>query len=1062
MNITEEQLENLCIDWFKEIGWDYECGYDIAPDSKNPKRNDYKESLNEVPNFIAPDSKNPKRNDYKEVFIKARLEEALLKINPNIPKDKIDEVLIRIVRPESPILEVNNRQFHRFINDGIPIELRIDGRTKGDFVKIFDFENIENNNFLIVNQFTITGTNGNRRPDLIAFINGLPIAVLELKNPADEEADIWKAYEQIGTYKQEIPDLFTYNLACIISDGFNARIGSITAEKERYGFWRTLKTETERPSFEFELETMVKGFFYQELLLDYLRYFVVFEENAGSIIKKIAGYHQFHAVRTALISTIVATNDVKDGKCGVVWHTQGSGKSISMCYYTAKLMAHPKMNNPTIVVVTDRNDLDGQLYQTFSSSKELLREGPEQANSREELRELLKRPSGGIIFTTIQKFSLISDESKFPLLTDRHNVVVISDEAHRSQYGLKAKIREKDGRIAYGYAKHLRDALPNAGFIGFTGTPISQEDRDTVAVFGDYISIYDIEQSQKDGATVPIYYDSRLANLELEVKEAEIDEEVDDIIETSEDYSDTYANQQKQKWAALEKLVTAKSRIEKIAKNLIQHFEDRLKQIRGKGLIVCISRQACVQMYNEIIALKPEWAGTLDENGKPSINDGMIRVVMTGSASDTEELRRHIYNKIERKTLENRCKDPNDSLQLVIVRDMWLTGFDAPSLHTMYIDKPMKGHNLMQAIARINRVFKDKPGGLVVDYLGITNELKEALGSYTKSKGQGSPALDIFQALSIFLGKMDYTRDMLQDVEYSEFKNPKRIFPLIANCCDHLLGDDETVKSFCDTVLSATKANAICGTMPEATEYREELAFFQAIKAALTKKEKTGTKISDDKVQNALRQIVSKALVSDKIVDIFKIAGLDRPDISILSENFLEEVKNIKQKKLAVEILARLLKDEVKARTAINLIQAKKYSELLNNALLKYKNRSIQTAQVIEELIQMAKNFKKEMDRGKNLGLNNDELAFYDALADNESAVRELGDKILKKIALELTKQLRASVTIDWAKRESVRANIKIKIKRLLRKYEYPPDKRDEAVALVLRQAETLSENWTS
>lgn len=1035
--ITEDQLEQHCIDWFKNLGWDYVCGYDIAPDSDNPKR-----------------------KDYKEVIILERLKEALVKINPDIPEGMIDEVATRITRPESPILEVNNRQFHRFINDGVPVELRGGDRVKGDFVKIIDFEKIENNNFLIVNQFTITGNNGNRRPDIVAFINGLPIAVLELKNLADENADIWKAFEQIETYKEELPDLFSYNVGSIISDGINARIGSITAGKERYAYWRTLKTEKDQPTFEFELETMTRGFFNKELLLDYIRYFIIFEENAGHIIKKIAGYHQFHAVREAINSTIAATQDVKDGKCGVVWHTQGSGKSISMSCYAAKLMNHPRMNNPTLVVVTDRNDLDGQLFQTFANSRELLREEPEQADSRDELRKLLNRPSGGIIFTTIQKFSLMDNEDHFPELTNRRNVVVISDEAHRSQYGLKAKVREKDGKITYGYAKHLRDALPNAGFIGFTGTPVSQEDRDTIAVFGDYVSIYDIEQAVKDGATVPIYYESRLAELQLTQQETDLDAEVDEIMEQSEDSTDSYVNEQKTKWAALEKLVTADSRVKQVASNLVNHWEDRLKTIDGKAMIVCISREACVQMFNEIIALRPDWAGSLDDNGRPSFNDGAVRVVMTGSASDKKLLRTHVYDKKGRKKLESRCKDVNDPLKIVIVRDMWLTGFDAPMMHTMYIDKPMRGANLMQAIARVNRVFKDKPGGLVVDYLGITNELREALQTYTQSNGRGKPTIDVYEALSVLLGKVDYARDMLKGVDYSDFEDPKKLFPIIAQACDKLLGQEDGVKDFCDVTLAITKANALCGTLPEAGKLREEIAFFQAIKAVLTKRTNADKRISDEEVQNALRQVVSKALASDKIVDIFEAAGLESPDISILSDSFLEEVKNMKQKNLAVEMLARLLKGEVKSKTATNIIQAKKYSELLGNALLKYRNRSIETAQVIEELIKMAKDFKREMGRGKELGLNDDELAFYDALANDETAIRELGDEILKAIAHELTNQLRKTVTVDWAKRESVRASIRIKIKRLLRKYKYPPEKTEEAIALVLKQAETLSESW--
>lgn len=1039
MTITEDQVEDLCIDWFKELGWDYECGYDIAPDSENPKR-----------------------KDYKEVLIVERLKEALLKINPDIPQDKIDEVMVRLARAESPILGVNNRQFHRFINNGVPVDLRVDDRMKGDFVKIIDFENRDNNNFLVVNQFTVQGKNRNRRPDIVAFINGLPIAVLELKNPADESADIWKAFEQMETYKEELPDLFSYNVASVISDGFNARIGSITAGKERYGYWRALKSEKDQPKFEFELETLTKGFFNKELLLDFLRYFVIFEEDAGTLIKKIAGYHQFHAVRTAIESTIAATQDVKDGKCGVVWHTQGSGKSISMSCYAAKLMNHLRMNNPTIVVVTDRNDLDGQLYQTFCDASELLREQPKQADTREELRQLLNRPSGGIIFTTIQKFSLMEGESSFPMLTDRHNVVVISDEAHRSQYGLRAKIRELDGKMTYGFAKHLRDALPHAGFIGFTGTPVSKEDRDTVAVFGDYVSIYDIEQAVKDGATVPIYYESRLAELQMSEEDSDIDAEVDEIMEQSEDSSDSYINKQKVKWAALEKLVTTESRVKKVAQNLVEHWENRLKVIDGKALIVCISREACVQMYNKIITLRPEWAGTKDANGRPHLNDGVVRIVMTGSASDKKELRNHVYDKKGREKLERRYKDINDPLKIVIVRDMWLTGFDAPIIHTMYVDKPMREANLMQAIARVNRVFKDKPGGLVVDYIGIANELRNALKTYTQSNGKGKPTIDVYEALSILLGKVDFVRDMLKEVNYSNYKNPKNLFSIIAESCDHILGLEDGKKNFCDVVLAMTKAYALCGTTPEAMELREEIAFFQAIKAALTKRDRADKKISDEQIQNALRQVISKALVSDKIVDIFEAAGLESPDISILSNEFLEEVKNMKQRNLAVEMLARLLKGEIKSKSATNIIQSKKYSELLTNALLKYRNRSIETAQVIEELVQMAKDFKKERSRGSDLGLNDDELAFYDALADNESAVQELGDETLKKIANELTDQLRNSVTIDWAQRESVRASIRIKIRQLLRKYKYPPDKREEAIKLILEQAETLSESWTN
>ena len=1035
--ITEGQLEQQCIDWFKELGWDYVCGYDIAPDSDNPKR-----------------------SDYKEVLLEEHLQDSLAKINPDIPRSAIEEAITKLNRPESPILAVNNRQFHQYINDGIPVDYEQEDRSQGDHVRIMDFENPENNHFLITNQFTITGRNGNRRPDLIVFLNGLPVAVLELKNPLDEKADIWKAFEQIGTYKEELPDLFAYNVACIISDGFNARIGSVTADKERYGYWRTLKTEQDKPHFEYELETMVKGFFDKMLLLDFIRYFIIFEESKEGVIKKIAGYHQFHAVREAISSTIAAICDVQDGRCGVVWHTQGSGKSISMSCYAAKLMTHKKMNNPTLVVVTDRNDLDGQLYQTFCHAKDLLKEAPQQTGSRQELRELLERPSGGIIFTTIQKFSLDKGEESFPMLTDRENVVVIADEAHRSQYGFKAKIREKDGKITYGWAKHLRDALPNAGFIGFTGTPIAEINRDTRAVFGDIISTYDIEQAVQDKATVPIYYESRLANLQFSQEADDIDVEVDEILESSNQSSNYHINEQKRKWVALEKLVTTETRIKQIAKNIVEHWEARISSLDGKAMIVCMSRRACVQMYNEIITLKPNWKGSCDRQGRPSLQDGNLRVVMTGNASDEKILKIHVYGKQGHKELERRFKNPTDPLQIVIVNSMWLTGFDVPALHTMYLDKPMCGANLMQTIARVNRVFKDKPGGVIVDYLGIANELKRALQIYTQNQGKGQPTIDIYEALSVLEGKINQVRDLLKGLDYRDYKNSEKIVLLICKACDHILSLKNGKKNLCDAVLAITKAYALCGTTPEAMVFREEVAFFQAIKSTLTKKDHAKKKREYDQVQNALRQVISKALVSNKVVDIFEVSGIKKPDISILSDAFLEDIQNMKYKNLALEVLSRLLKDEIKSRTATNIVQAKKYSQLLAEALAKYQNRSIETAQVMEELVKMAKDFKKEMDRSEDLGLNQDELAFYDAIIQNESAVRELADATLKKIAQELTKTLKKSVVVDWAKRESIRAGIRIKIKSLLRKYKYPPDRRENATALVLDQAEALSWHW--
>ncbi len=1039
--MTEEILEQQCIEWFKSTGWDHIYSYDVAPDSNNPQI----------------------RKDYTEVILIQHLKKALAKINPLIPQEKLQDAINQLTCLSDPHLILNNKQFHKYLIEGIPVELKDKkdkGETKGDFVKIIDFNNIENNYFLLVNQMTIFGTHNNRRPDLIAFINGLPIAVIELKNPTDEQTNIEKAYQQMNTYKEDIPDLFAYNVACIISDGFNARIGSLTAEKERYACWRTLKTEKDQPHFEFELETMIKGFFDKELLLDYIRYFTIFEDDTDShkTIKKIASYHQFHAVRQAIRSTIIATCEIKDGKCGVVWHTQGSGKSMTMCCYVAQLMQHQKMNNPTLVIVTDRNDLDRQLYDSFCRAKDLLKEQPQQANTRNELRKLLHRPSGGIIFTTIQKFSLMEGESQFPKLSDRSNVVVISDEAHRSQYGFKGQLQTKHGRITYGYAKHLRDALPNAGFIGFTGTPISKQDRDTREVFGDYVSIYDIEQSIKDQATVPIYYESRLVNLHLTEDANDLDTEVDEIME-SQSTSDSYINEQKRKWASLEKLVTTTSRMKQVAQDIVQHWDNRLHVIDGKALIVCISRRACVQLYNELIALKPEWAGSQDSHGKPNVDDGVVRIVMTGSASDRKPLRNHDYGKEGRKNLETRFKRSDDTLKIVIVRDMWLTGFDAPILHTMYIDKPMSGANLMQAIARVNRVFKDKPGGLVVDYLGIATELKETLKTYTQSQGKGQPTIDVYEALSMLEDKLNEARSMLKKVDYSEYKNPKKVFSLIKEVCECILSQVHGQKQFCDIVLKIIKAYALCGTMPEALKHRDEIAFFQAIRAVFVKK--ANARVSDSQMQKALKQLISRAIASDKVVDIFQVAGLKSPDISIFSDQFLEEVQNMEYKNLAVEILARLLDREIKSRTAKNIIQAQKYSDMLIEALRKYHNRAIQTAQVIEELIAMAKDFKRVQGRGEQLGLNEDELAFYDVLSSNESAVRELKDEVLRKMADELTRSLKGSVTIDWMKKESVRAKLRLKVRRLLKKYKYPPDQREGAIKLVIQQAEKLSEEWS-
>lgn len=1022
--INEEQVELLAIEWFKELGYDYLLGYEIAPDSQNPHR-----------------------TNYQEVVLNAKLQTALIKLNPNIPLVAIEEAIDILKKSQHATLIQNNRAFHQILLQGINVDVKDGDDTKGDVVKIIDFENPLNNDFLVVNQFTIKGTKGNRRPDLIVFVNGLPISIIELKNPADENADIYKAYNQLQTYKDEIEDLFVFNEALVISDGINARVGSLTATDERFMFWRTVKDENDKPLLEYELDTLIKGFFHKEYFLDYIQNFVLFEDDGKKIIKKIAGYHQFHAVREAIDSVIVASNG-GNKKGGVVWHTQGSGKSISMACFAGKLTKQSAMKNPTLVIVTDRNDLDGQLFATFSSAKMLLGQEPIQMDDVTELRETLtNKPSGGIIFTTIQKFGLKKEERRFPILSDRSNIVVIADEAHRSQYGFDAML-DKDGKFKYGYAQHLRDALPNATFIGFTGTPIESEDRDTRAVFGDYISVYDIEDAVRDGATVPIYYESRLAKLDLNSEILkEIDKEVGDL-----DIGDEVSDRErfKSKWSALEKLVGSEPRIKQIAQDIVTHFEDRTAVIDGKGIIVAMSRHIAVDLYDAIISLRPDW-----HNEDPT--KGAIKIIMTGSASDDAKLQKHIYSKQVKKDLEKRIKDVDDELKLVIVRDMWLTGFDAPSMHTMYIDKPMKSHNLMQAIARVNRVFKDKKGGLVVDYIGIANELKHALKIYTGAGGKGTGTIDTAEALAEMLKRLDIVQNMYHDFDYSSFMTKAHM--LLAPAANHILGLDDGKKRYLDEVLSLTKAFSLCGTLDDAKEHKEEIAFFQAVKAVIQKAGSSEKKKQDP--NKAIKQLIDNAVISDGVEDIFSLVGLDKPNIGILSDEFLEDVAHMPHKNLAVELLERLLKDDIKAKTKNNVVQEKKFSDRLQATLGKYHNRAIETAKVIEELIQMAKDFAEAAKHGKDLGLNFDELAFYDALAENEAALREMGDEILKKIAIELTEKLRSSISVDWQKRESVRAKMRNIIRIILKRFKYPPDKAEEALDMVMKQAEVLSDEWS-
>ena len=1058
--MTEDHLEQEVLGWLADVGYTPLDGPDLAPDGSSPER-----------------------GHYREVVLEGRLRSAIARLNPAIPAPAREDALRQVLDLGTPALLAANRLFHRLLIGGVPVEYQQEGDTRGDFVRLIDWADPACNEWLAIRQFTIKGPKHTRRPDVILFVNGLPLVLLELKNPADQTASIWKAYDQIQTYKAQIPDVFQYNELLVIADGSEARLGSLSANSERFMQWRTIDGDVLDPLGQFnELETLVRGVLAPPMLLDYLRFFVLFEDDGG-LVKKIAGYHQFHAVRAAIRQVVAASRPdgapLTRGKGGVVWHTQGSGKSITMTCFAARVMQDVAMENPTIVVITDRNDLDGQLFGVFSLAQDLLREQPVQAATRQDLRARLgNRPSGGIVFATIQKFMPGEDEDSFPVLSDRHNIVVIADEAHRTQYGFEAKLKtvrparggsadaaNDDGpalkvaqpeaeyltRYQVGYAQHLRDALPNATFVAFTGTPVSSEDRDTRAVFGDYIHIYDMQQAREDGATVAIYFESRLARLSLKQEDLpQIDDEVDEL---AEDEEESQQAKLKSRWAALEKVVGAEPRIARVAADLVAHFEERSKAQSGKAMVVAMSREICVHLYDAIVALRPDWH---DDDAEK----GAIKIVMTGSASDRALLQPHIYSARVKKRLEKRFKAPGDPLRLVIVRDMWLTGFDAPCMHTLYIDKPMKGHNLMQAIARVNRVFKDKQGGLVVDYIGIANELKSALKEYTASNGRGRPTVDAAEAYALLAEKLDVLRALLHGYDWSDFLTASH--KRLAGAANHVLGQPDGKKRFADNALAMSQAFSLCCTLDEAKAVREEVAFLQAIKVILTKRDITQQKRTDDERELAIRQIISSAVVSEDVVDVFNAVGLDKPNIGILDDDFLADVRNLPERNLAIELLDRLLQGEIKSRFGSNVVQEKKFSELLANVITRYQNRAIETAQVIEELIAMAKKFRAAASRGEELGLSEDEVRFYDALADNESAVRELSDDILKKIAQELTDSLRRNLTVDWSERESVRAKLRLMVKRILRKYRYPPDEQEKAVELVLQQAQALGEAWSA
>ncbi len=1053
MSLNESIVEDAALEWFGELG--YAVGH-------GPQ--------------MAPDELAAERASFADVVLEARLRDAIGRLNPAVPEEAREEALRKVLRVAMPSLTQTNRAFHQMLRDGVPVEYpRADGSIAGDHVRLVDFGDVRANDWLAVNQFTVIEGQHNRRPDVIVFVNGLPLAVIELKNAADEDATIWSACAQLQTYKAEIASLLQYNAVLVVSDGVQARIGSLTANQEWFKVWRTIDGEKDAPKTALELEVLVRGVFERQRFLDLLHHFIVFEEDpdSGALHKIIAGYHQFHAVNAAVEETVRASGmgEVNlargemgqywvgrmhggksgDRRAGVVWHTQGSGKSFSMLFYAARIVRHPAMQNPTLVVLTDRNDLDDQLFGQFQRCDEILGQTPVQAANRDALRELLAVASGGVVFTTIQKF-LPEKGERMPALSDRRNIVVIADEAHRSQYDL-----------IDGLARHMRDALPQASFIGFTGTPIEKTDANTRAVFGDYISIYDIQRAVADKATVPIYYESRIAKLSLNAAELpKLDEEFDEITEGEEQ---TRKEKLKTKWAAMEALVGDPKRVALVAADLVAHFEKRLEAMDGKAMVVCMSRRICVDLYEALIKLRPAWASTKDDDAEAEKGrDCVVKVVMTGSADDGPEWQPHIRNKEKRRKLANRFKDNKDPFRIVIVRDMWLTGFDAPCLHTMYADKPMQGHGLMQAIARVNRVFRDKPGGLVVDYLGLADQLKHALANYTESGGKGDPTFDTRQAIAVMLEKHGIASDMLHSFDWGKWVNgkPAERLGLIPAAQEHVLQQDDGKKRFVQVVTELSRAFALCAASEEATDIRDDVSFFQAIQAALNK-QTTNTQKTPEQIDAAVRQLVSKAITTDgQVIDVFTAAGLQKPDLSILSDQFLAEVRGLKHKNVAAELLEKLLKDELKVRSKRNLVQSQLFSEKLKQTLNAYHNRAIATQEVIEELIKLAKEMDAAGKRGENLGLTDDEIAFYDALAANESAVQAMGDDKLKLIAAELITQVRKSVTIDWTLRESARAKIKVMVKRILNRYGYPPDLQEEAVKTVLMQAELLCADWAS
>jgi len=1054
--IYESDLEELCIKLLKKQGYKY----------------------------LSPENQEEERGSLSEVILKGRLAEAVNKLNPNISADVKEQAIKQVLNFPSQNLVENNEYFHILITEGVNVEYSKDGYLRGDKVWLVDYKNPLNNDLVVTNQFTVTNDNFNRRPDVVLLINGLPLVVIELKNPVDENATVKKAFTQLQNYKNAIPDLFFFNGLLVASDGLDAKAGSLTAGWSRFMNWKTVDGIKDDSATTPQIETLIRGMLRPDILLDVIKQFTVFEKSKREdgktkivqieTVKKIAGYHQYHAVNKAVVSTKRASGKtlkfeenpekyglpsikdqpIGDQKAGVVWHTQGSGKSLSMVFFSGKIVL--ELDNPTIVVITDRNDLDEQLFETFAGCKQLLRQEPIQAKDRNHLKSLLKTSGGGIVFTTIQKFSPEENNTIYDLLSNRKNIIVIADEAHRSQYGFSAKNIEKDGQVytKYGFAKYLRDALPKASFIGFTGTPIEKEDVSTPAVFGNYIDIYDIEQAVEDGATVRIYYESRLAKVHLKPEEKEkLDAEVEAITEGEES---TAKDKAKAKWTQLEAIVGHKERLKVVAKDLVDHFEKRQEVFAGKAMFVSMSRRIAVELYEAIIKIRPKWHN--DDKMK-----GAIKVVMTSSSSDPVNWQIHNTSKQERKSLGDRLKDPDDSLKIVIVRDMWLTGFDAPCLKTMYVDKPMRGHNLMQAIARVNRIYKDVEGGLIVDYIGIASDLKNALAIYTESGGKGKPTLNQEEAVTVMLEKHEIVSQMFEGFGYQRYftADTHEKMTIILEAQEHILNLEDGKNRFTKEVGLLTKAFALSVPHLKAMEIKDDVGFFQAIKARLTKFEPAGTGKSDYEIETAIRQIVDKAVIAEEVVDIFDAAGIKKPDISILSDEFMEEIKGMKRKNLALELLKKLLNDEIRGRAKTNMIKSRKFSEMLENAIKKYQNNLLTASQVIEELIELANEIKKEDLRAKELGLTEYEVAFYDALANNNSAKEVLGDEILRDLAKVLVEKVRANTSIDWTIKESVQAKLRTIVKRTLRKFGYPPDQQKLATESILKQAKLMADDWS-